>query len=118
MRQMLAATDGAWAYYSATTGQRPAPMFTYDGLVSIAEVDSTCGEGCTYLGATGTELTSRGFRWLYDGISQHAYDQILFYEFGRSFWRFADKLNYRSPDNSDCIVTGFAVLMRYGRLQI
>jgi len=118
MRQMLAATDGAWAYYSATTGQRPAPMFTYDGLVSIAEVDSTCGEGCTYLGATGTELTSRGFRWLYDGISQHAYDQILFYEFGRSFWRFADKLNHRSPDNSDCIVSGFAVLMRYGRLQI
>jgi hypothetical protein len=50
---------------------------------------------------------------MYRQIDRHnLYDQIPFYELGRSFWFWSDQLEFKSPDQ-DPVVTGFAVWMRF-----
>ena len=73
----------------------------------------TCGAGCTYIGATGTEILTSYFEAMYRQIAEHnLYDQIPFYELGRSFWFWSPQLEFQSPDQ-DPVVTGFAVWMRF-----
>ena len=84
-----------------------------NGRDEIAEVTSTCGAGCTYIGATGTEILTSYFESMYQEIAQHnLYDQIPFYELGRSFWFWSPQLQFQAPDQ-DPVVTGFAVWMRF-----
>jgi hypothetical protein len=116
MRQALTAADGTWNYYAGATGALPSYYFTYNGLATIAEVQASCGAGCTYLGATGMEMSDPYFLWLPDGIPFGVYDQIIFYEMGRSFWLFENRIGYVSPGNSACLQTGYAVLMRFRSL--
>ncbi len=113
MRSWLTAADGTWNYYATATGSVPSLNFNYNGLATIAEVQNTCGAGCTYIGATGMEIEDPYFSWMPDGIPFKVYDQIMFYEMGRSFWLFEKQLGYRSPGNSACLQTGFAILMRF-----
>jgi hypothetical protein len=113
MAKMVGAFDRAWEYYAATTGQLPAEMHSLNGRDEIAEVTSTCGAGCTYLGATGTEIQTTYFEIGYDAITEkEQYDQVPFYELGRSFWFYSPQLEFHSPD-IDPVVTGFAVWMRF-----
>jgi len=65
---------------------------------------------CTYLGSTGMEIDDDVANDLYHKVPTQ-YDWVIFYETGRSFWLFHDQLEYKSPDNSSCEVTGFAVFM-------
>jgi serralysin len=113
MGKLVGALDRAWEYYAETVGRVPAVAHSLNGRDEIAEVASTCGAGCTYLGATGTEMLTPYFESMYQQIAQsNLYDQIPFYELGRSFWFWSPQLQFQSPDQ-DPIVTGFAVWMRF-----
>ncbi|HWX97668.1 MAG TPA: hypothetical protein VNZ01_12580 [Solirubrobacteraceae bacterium] len=113
MTKLVSALDRAWSYYAATTGRTPAVAHSLNGRDEVAEVTSTCGAGCTYIGATGTEMLTSYFESMYQQIAQsNLYDQIPFYELGRSFWFWSSQLELKSPDQ-DPVVTGFAVWMRF-----
>ena len=117
MIKIVQALDSAWSYYRSTTGRAPSPYRTINGRIPIAVVPDgeTCGAGCSWLGATGTEIERTYFDVLYDAVRQHGqYDQVLFYEMGRNFWFYGNQLT--ASDNSnygDAVTTGFAVLMRF-----
>jgi hypothetical protein len=113
MTKLVRALDRAWDYYARTTGRLPATAHSLNGRDEVAEVTSTCGAGCTYLGASGTEMLTSYFESMYQQIAQdNLYDQIPFYELGRSFWFWSAQLQFQSPDQ-DPVVTGFAVWMRF-----
>jgi serralysin len=113
MTKLVRALDRAWSYYAITTGRLPALAHSLNGRDEIAEVTTTCGAGCTYLGATGTEILAPYFEAMYAQIAEHdLYDQIPFYELGRSFWFWGPQLGFQPPDE-DPVVTGFAVWMRF-----
>jgi serralysin len=113
MTKMVCALNRAYTYYQNTVGRSPAPIKTLNGRDTVAEVTTTCGAGCTYLGGTGTELQTTAFNNLYNEISCcNQYDQTPFYEFGRSFWFWSNQLQLPSPC-TDPVVTGFAVWMRF-----
>jgi hypothetical protein len=113
MSNLVGALDRAWDYYEATTGRVPGTAHSLNGRDEVAEVTSTCGAGCTYIGATGTEILTSYFESMYQEIAEHdLYNQIPFYELGRSFWFWSQQLEFQPPDQ-DPVVTGFAVLMRF-----
>jgi hypothetical protein len=115
MTNMVCALDRAWTYYQKTTGETLTPIKTTDGRTDVAEVSSTCGAGCTFLGGAGTEIQTTAFETGYTEIACcNLYEQIPFYEFGRSFWFWSDQLSYSPPCTvGDPVVTGFAVWMRF-----
>jgi serralysin len=117
MGPILIALDAAWDFYQSSTppGRQPAalPSTTLFGRDTIAVVNSTCGAGCSYLGYTGTEILNTYFQILYNGYrTQQQFDQVLFYELGRTFWFYDGQLDYHPPDVDPC-ATGFAVYMRF-----
>lgn len=115
MRKILDAADSTYHYYEMTVGKDTSLYFNYDGLATIANTGiggvDLCGAGCTFVGATGMELDDNTTAGLYAGVKNDLYNWVIFYEFGRSFWLFRNKLEYQSPDNSSCEVTGYAVYM-------
>ncbi len=132
MTSLVGALDRAWAYYATVTGRSPAEnQYALNGRDMIAEVLHTyCGPkvkneqqandvACTYIGATGTEILAPFFDYGYDEIAQHnLYDQVLFYELGRSFWFWGPQLSFHKPSGApstweDPVTTGYAVLMRF-----
>ena len=115
MVRIIAALDKAYDFYESATGRRPQGSYptTFLGRDTISVVNSTCGAGCTLVGFTGTEILSQYFQILYNSVaSANQYDQVLFYEFGRSFWFYSPQLQYSPPD-IDPVVTGYAVYMRF-----
>lgn len=103
--------DSVYGYYRQCTGQDPAIASYINNLSTIADVPSTCGAGCSYIGATGIEILNTYFDIMYNAInSSNQYDQVNFYEFGRNFWFYSSQLQYK---NNDLVVTGFAVFMRF-----
>lgn len=118
MRRMVTTLDAAYSYYAVTTGGEPArsERYMYNVRLIIASVPKTCGAGCAHLGSSGIEIQQRYFDDLYHGVrSRGEFSQIPFYELGRNFWQFAPQLQY--PENSDAIVTGFAVFMRFASMR-
>lgn len=116
MRKLCDAFDKVYDYYHQATGRHPADLqrTVYKGRSTIAQVDNTCGAGCGYLGAKGIELMTGSWRELYEGVrDRNEYDQVLFYEFGRNFWLFEDKIEYKGDDRSGAVTTGYAVFMRF-----
>jgi hypothetical protein len=115
MVRIIGALDKAYDFYEWCTARRPSSLSstTFLGRDTIAVVASTCGAGCSEVGATGTELLNQYFQVLYDAVaSANQYDQLLFYEFGRPFWFYSPQLAYSPPD-TDPVVTGYAVYMRF-----
>lgn len=117
MSKWLNAMDGAYSFYELATGREPMPYanVTYiDGRSIIARVETTCGAGCAYLGWTGVEMLNTNFDDLYRRLlTDNQYDQVPFYELGRNFWFYSDKLEYKS---NDPVVTGYAVFMRFAAI--
>lgn len=115
MTQIVTALDKAYDLYRTATGRQPntwEPTTLY-GRDTISVVSATCGAGCGYLGFNGIEILPAYFDILYNGVAtNNQYDQVLFYELGRNFWFYSEQLQYLSPD-SDPVVTGFAVYMRF-----
>src|SRR3954447_12650536 len=99
MTKLVQALDRAWSYYASTTGRLPETGHSLSGRDEVAEVTSTCGAGCTYIGATGTEMLTSYFESMYRQIGENdTFDQIPFYELGRSFWFWNSQLQFRAPD--------------------
>jgi hypothetical protein len=125
MGELVGALDRAWSYYAQTTGRVPAvpgwdQQYTLNGRDLIAEVSSTlCGAACTYVGADGTEIQTKYSEYGYNETAQHdLFDQVPFYELGRSFWFWGDQLHFQKPPGAsasweDPVTTGFAVWMRF-----
>jgi hypothetical protein len=112
---LLDGLDKAYDYYRSASPRAPTPLeaTTYHGKATIAEVQSTCGAGCGYLGFTGIEIQSHYFDVLYNTAKDDGlYNHVPFYELGRNFWLYQDKLSYVAPDDITAVITGFAVLMR------
>ena len=112
MTKMVCALNRAYTYYQNTVGRSPAPAKTLNGRDTVAEVTTTCGAGCTDIGATGTELQTTTFENFYNEIACCNQYVIHLYEFGRSFWFWSSQLQLPSPC-TDPVVTGFAVWMRF-----
>lgn len=118
MTRLVEVFDAVHAFYREATGRLPRPARTFEGRLTIAEVEETCGAGCGYLGHTGIELMPATFAQLYDGVRRDGrIDQALPYEFGRNFWFLGDKLEYRGDDETGSVTTGYAVLMRFWALE-
>jgi len=118
MLKWLKALDDTYNYYYQCTGQEPTPgSSTYlNNRLTIADVPTTCGAGCGYLGATGIELQNLYFDKSYNAIDQNdEFDQTAFYEFGRNFWFLSDNLAYKSTDP---VTTGYAVFMRFMAMEV
>lgn len=112
MTKIIGALDSAWDFYEAMTRHAPAPNRTYQGRDSIAVVSSTCGAACSYVGSTGSEILGTYFHILYDGVANNdEYDQVMFYEFGRSFFFYYSILAPATTYGS-VVTVGFAILMR------
>jgi serralysin len=113
MAELCTTFDKIYVFYHESTGRLPAKMKELDGLLSVAEVDQTCGAACGYLGATGIELTPGVFVQLYSGFETGGtIDQAPPYEFGRNFWFYSPQLAYKQPVSDRSVVTGYAVFMR------
>lgn len=114
MNNWLSATDGTYNFYYSCTGIYPycyTNVTCINNKSTIARVDATCGAGCGYLGFTGIEMLNTYFDNTYTRIlNDNQYDQVFFYEFGRNFWFYDNRLKYFSDDS---IVTGYAVFMRF-----
>lgn len=117
--QIIGALDRSWFYYAKIAGRRPKPLDSLHGRDEIAEVPTLniCGgAACTFLGHTGGEILPTYFNALYDDVATlHEYDQILFYEFGRSFWFWGRQLAPEGVGDpfGNSVTTGYAVLMRW-----
>ncbi|HYA00751.1 MAG TPA: hypothetical protein VEK76_10430 [Candidatus Binatia bacterium] len=113
LARILEALDAAHRYYAETSGRLPAPDRRFEGRDVIAEVGTTCGAGCSLIGASGMEIMRPYFDVLYQGVEREgAYDQLPFYELGRNFWFWSDQLAFKAPQ-VDPVVTGYAVWMRF-----
>ncbi len=105
--------DSAYSYYYSATGQFPSlyTNVTYlNNHVTIADVATTCGAGCGYLGTTGIEMQNTYTDRMYQYALQTQYDQELFYECGRNYWYYGNQLAYKTADPT---ATGFAIFMRF-----
>jgi hypothetical protein len=114
MAKWTTAMDGTYDFYKFCTGRDPnfSTNITYiNNRSTIARVESTCGAGCGYLGATGIEIANTYFDDFYKQLkNNNQYDQLPFYEFGRNFWFYGSKLAYK---DNDPVTTGYAVFMRF-----
>ncbi len=113
MYKWLKAMDTTYGYYKSCTGRDPAtlPQTYINNRTTIADVPATCGAGCAYLGFTGIEMQNTYFDIMYNAINNNdEYDQVAFYEFGRNFWFYGNKLAYKA---NDPVTTGYAVFMRF-----
>jgi len=107
--------DEAYDYYKKITGAEPAKFnnTTINDRATIAIVPKTCGAGCGYLGFTGIEMPTGQLDNLYgEVLNKNKYPQIIFYELGRNFWFYSDKISYKESGSAS-IATGFAIYMRF-----
>lgn len=117
MAELCAAFDGIFEFYAQATGREPTPLRIYEGRLTMAEVEKTCGAACGYLGHTGIELTPGVFQDLYSGYEKgRTIDQAPPYEFGRNFWFYGKQLAYQKPVTDRSVTTGYAVFMRMAAL--
>ncbi len=56
MAKLCDTFDKVYDFYRQATGREPAKAKLYEGRVTVAEVEKTCGAGCGHLGSTGIEL--------------------------------------------------------------
>jgi len=120
MQLWVAALDRGWDFAASMTGRQPTAYSPtqYNGKSTIADVPSTCGAGCSYLGTTGTEVANSYFDATYASAHDKGlYGSFLFYEFGRTFWFYDSKVDYKDPNPSDAVVTGYAVLMQWWAME-
>ena len=110
--------DSAYDFYFMANGQKPTLYYKYLTYSTVAVTDSSCGAGCGFLGATGIEMVTGFFNVLYnDVMNNNLYDQVVFYEMGRNFWFYRNKIEYVGPDEIANITTGYAVFMRFASME-
>jgi hypothetical protein len=110
MELLVSAIDRGYDYYASATGRVPPRYIHYNQKLSIADVQTTCGAGCGYLGFTGIEAASLYFDDIYQEARLGRYGSFLFYELGRNFWFYDQEIAYKSPLLPWPVVTGYAVV--------
>lgn len=114
LRRIVEAVDTGWEFYQKVTGRAPSlhPVYSLDGLGTVAVVERTIGAGGGFLGYTGIEIWADPYFdvWMHDNVRDHdQFDQIPFYELGRNFWFYSGALGALPVDEA----TSFAVVNRY-----
>ena len=118
LNTIVAKIDLAYDFYFITTGKTPTLYYKYLTYATIAVVNSTCGAGCGFLGATGIEIITEYFNTLYNNVkNNNLYDQIVFYELGRNFWFYRKYIEYVDADEIANITTGYAIFMRFASME-
>ncbi len=113
LARITTAIDKAYSFYAQATGREPNLYYQFNGRSTIAVVPDSCGGGCGFLGSTGIELETPTFDLLFRGVSdRNQFDHVVFYELGRNFWFYENKIEYVNSSTGD-ITTGFAVFMRF-----
>lgn len=113
--KILKSLDGGYKYYQKATGREPVKWepYTIDGRGTIASVETSCGGACGFLGYTGIEMIHPWVDELYNDVKQRGvHHTTLFYEIGRNFWFYSNKLDY-SVDFNMSVNTGYSELMKY-----
>ena len=116
MFEWVHSMDTAYQYYKKATGAEPAHVGAtyFNQRDVIAEVTSTCGAACSYLGSTGTEIETSYFDNVYNRVNtNNTYYFFPFYELGRQFWFYGNQLAYKA---NDPVTTGFAVFMGFSSM--
>lgn len=110
MKTWVDGLDAAYEYYTKCTGREPDRFSTIEGLSTLADVPSTCGAGCGWLGGTGVEFQHDYFVGAYNELlTKGKFYDLNFYELGRNFWFYGGKI---SMGNGDPTCTGYAIFMR------
>ena len=107
--------DSTYNFYKACTGREPTQYGpTYiNNHTTIADVPASCGAGCGYVGFTGIEMAFQFFDENYRVINENnQFDHLGFYEFGRNFWFYGAKLDYKEA-GSFPVAGAYAVFMSY-----
>ncbi|MFC7537886.1 calcium-binding protein [Sphingomonas sp. GCM10030256] len=130
MDKLLQAFDKGYNYYAQITGRTPqSSSYQFGTRDSIAVVDQTCGAGCGWLGANGIEVLPDYFgsnlqgqfpsvEGFYDAMAaRNEVNSIVFYELGRNFWFYGDKLGGATSQTDWGFTTGYAVVNRYYAMQ-
>jgi hypothetical protein len=123
LMNLVNAIDSGYDFYFNATGRRPSELTAtvYQGRATHAALPSGhftgCGStagACGYLGFTGVEYLNSTYNTMYSAVHNNGlYDQTPFYELGRNFWFYGNKLEYKSPDTTGSVTTGYAVAMRF-----
>jgi len=112
MDYIVGKLDLAYDFYYNVIKEHPLNDKVLNGRATMSVVDSTCGAGCGYLGATGIEMLVSTWNTLYNGVTaNNQFDQVLFYELGRNFW--VDSIKKIECTPGGIITTGYAVFMRF-----
>jgi hexosaminidase len=115
MSSVLNTLDRAYDFYQKATGYTPYLASQHRNRLRITHTANTCGAACGYVGATGIEITPYFSNILLTNgapnTSNHAYNEVLFYELGRNFYGFEPKIQ-TNPAVVINIAEAFAVLMR------
>lgn len=115
--------DLGYTFYKNATNADPQPWTptVYQGRDVMAALPSGtmsgCGTNfaaCGYIGFTGVEFRDTTFTALCNATKNNdQYEQTPYYELGRNFWFYGDKLEYKGSNNTGSITTGYAVAMRF-----
>jgi hypothetical protein len=115
MEEIVKSLDDGYEYYNKVTGREPVKWdrYTINGRGTIASVETTCGGACGFLGYTGIEMIHAWVNELYDDVRERGvHHTTLFYETGRNFWFYSNKLDFPTDFKMN-ISTGYSELMKY-----
>jgi hypothetical protein len=123
LMKIVDGVDLGYAFYRNATNKDPQTWAatSYQGLNVMAALPSgtmsACGTNfmaCGYFGFTGVEFRDTAFTNICNVTkNSDQYDQTPYYELGRNFWFYGDKLEYKGSDSTGSITTGYAVGMRF-----
>lgn len=105
--------DSAWKFYKSRAYGHPSYSNVYNGKVIIAQVASTCGAGCGYLGGMGIEIQDDYMEKAIQSAKDLQVDRIFLYEMGRNWWLYNQTLAPTSAEYTGAVITGFAVYMAF-----
>lgn len=121
--KLVDAMDLGYNFYKNATNQTPTAWAntTYQGLDVLAGLPSgtmsACGTNfmaCGYIANNGVEFRDTTFETICNATkNSDQYDQTPFYELGRNFWFYGNKLEYKGSDDASVTKTGYAVAMRF-----
>jgi len=112
--KLLAITDTAHAFLGQLHQREPQPYPEREKTI-IAVVRHTCGVACGALGYRAIELSTSKFQQVYTHLKDSGtYDTVLFYELGRNYWFYHDRLyTEESSPFVKSLRKGYAMFIRH-----
>jgi serralysin len=116
IQRIVTSIDRAWDWYRAHLGVLPQPWNLYQGkLATVAEnAQDAAAFARGWLSYTGIEIGTSSMSRLLLEANLDRYNQAVFYELGRNFWRFDEQLGAMAKEaNGGVFTTGFAHVHRF-----